>query len=174
MGGRDFSPHVAYIAIGSNLGDRIAFCREAVHQLQMAVLIKKVSSLYETAPVDYFNQGWFYNAVIEIETPLPPHQLLDACQLIEHKMGKKIEIPKGPRTIDLDLLFYDQAIIHEAGLTVPHPALPHRRFVLVPLSEIAPKLNHPTLQKTVPCLLSQLQEDEQIQKRYPPGWEGDL
>ncbi len=174
MGGRDFPPHVAYIAIGSNLGDRISFCREALHQLQRAVLIKKVSSLYETEPVDYGNQGWFYNAVIEIETPLSPRRLLDVCQLIEQKMGKKIEIPKGPRTIDLDLLFYNQVIIHDEGLTVPHPAIPHRRFVLVPLSEIAPQLNHPTLQKTATVLLSQLKQGETVQQRYPAGWEGGL
>lgn len=166
-------PAVAYIGIGSNRGDREAFCREAVNRLaaRSTVRIKKVSSLYETEPMEYLNQDRFYNAVVEIETALSPLQLLKHCQKIENQLGKKIDIPKGPRTIDLDLLFYNQRRLNRPGLILPHPAAALRPFVLVPLSEIAPDFLHPLLHQTASALLGRLPACIQIEKKIGPGWE---
>ncbi len=156
----------AFIGIGSNIGDRLTSCREAVRRLgsKPGLRIKKVSSLYETDPVDYLEQNRFYNAVIAIETSLSPGALLERCQEIEHQLGKKIVIPKGPRIIDLDLLLYDDRIINEPGLQVPHPAIPDRAFVLVPLTEIAPDFIHPALHTSVAETLRRLNVET-----FPPG-----
>ena len=164
---------VAYIGIGSNQGDRGAFCREAVDRIgtKSTVRIKKVSSLYETEPMEYLDQDWFYNAVIEIETSLSPLPLLRHCQKIENALGKKIAIPKGPRTIDLDLLFYDQKVMSRPGLTLPHPAAAMRPFVLMPLSEIAPDFVHPVLRQTASRLLAGLSNRIRLEKKKGPGWE---
>lgn len=174
------TPPPAFIGIGSNLGDRLAFCREAIRRLGSAsgIRIKKVSSLYESDPVGYLEQNRFYNAVVAVETSLPPRSLLAACQAIEQSLAKKILIPKGPRTIDLDLLFYDQQIIDEPELQIPHPAISNRAFVLVPLSEIAPDLIHPALHLTAAALLHRLEVETSrrdtstgIEKIASSGWE---
>ena len=169
---------VAFIGIGSNVGDRLALCREAVGLLEAGLpgsspagRIKKVSSLYETEPMDYLDQEWFYNAVVEIETALAPLQLLKQCQKIETRLGKKIEIPKGPRTIDLDLLFYDRKIIDRPGLILPHPAAASRPFVLVPLAEIAPEFIDPRSGETASALLGRLASGIKVVKKQGPGWE---
>jgi 2-amino-4-hydroxy-6-hydroxymethyldihydropteridine diphosphokinase len=177
-GPRPLTP--VFIGIGSNVGDRLASCREAVRRVGSTpgVRIKKISSLYETEPVDYLEQNRFYNAVIAIETSLSPGALLKSCQAIEHRLGKKILIPKGPRTIDLDLLFYDGEIIDEPGLQIPHPALCDRAFVLIPLTEIAPDFIHPALHTSVTQILRRLNTETSrrnistgIEKIAPPGWE---
>jgi 2-amino-4-hydroxy-6-hydroxymethyldihydropteridine diphosphokinase len=166
-----------FIGIGSNRGDRLAFCREALHRLEAdrlgtksTVRIKKVSSLYETEPMEYLDQDWFYNAVVEIETSVSPLQLLRQCQRIENRLGKRIEISKGPRTIDLDLLFYHQTVMSRTELTLPHPAAAMRPFVLIPLAEIAPDFIHPLLRQSVSTLASRT-TDLKIVKRMEPGWE---
>ncbi|MDC4225122.1 MAG: 2-amino-4-hydroxy-6-hydroxymethyldihydropteridine diphosphokinase [Candidatus Manganitrophus sp.] len=172
-------PAVAFIGIGSNIGDRLTFCREAVGRLgsNPTIRVKNVSSLYETDPVDYLEQNRFYNAVIAIETPLSPGSLLMECREIERQLGKKILIAKGPRIIDLDLLFYDDRIIKEPGLQIPHPAIPDRAFVLTPLVELAPDFIHPALRVSVEDLLHQVQTSRRdvstagIKKIAPPGWE---
>ncbi len=171
----------AFIGIGSNLGDRLAFCREAVSRLGVipTVRINKVSSLYETEPVDFIEQPCFYNAVIEVETTLSPHRLLLLCQEIERGLGKKIEIPKGPRTIDLDLLLYDRSVVDEPGLILPHPSLPDRPFVLIPLTEIAPDVVHPVLGETAEGLRQRIKSTSAkaasdpagVKKIAEPGWE---
>ncbi|HZR47698.1 MAG TPA: 2-amino-4-hydroxy-6-hydroxymethyldihydropteridine diphosphokinase [Candidatus Manganitrophaceae bacterium] len=175
---RPAGPRVAYVGIGSNQGDRLALCREALRLLEAgrpgaksAVRIKKISSLYETEPMEYLDQDRFYNAVVEIETTLPPLRLLKQCQKIENRLGKKIEIPKGPRTIDLDLLFYDQKIIDRPGLILPHPAAASRPFVLVPLAEIAPGFLDPRSGESASALLGRLPSGFQIVKKHAPGWE---
>jgi 2-amino-4-hydroxy-6-hydroxymethyldihydropteridine diphosphokinase len=173
-------PLPAFIGIGSNIGDLLAFCREAVRRLGSTpgIRLKKISSLYETAPVDYLEQSRFYNAVVAVETTLSPDALLKSCQEIERRLGKKILIPKGPRTIDLDLLFYDGQIIDEPGLQIPHPALSDRTFVLVPLDEIAPDFIHPALHTSVSEILRRLNVEmsrrdisTEIEKIAGPGWE---
>lgn len=163
----------AFIGIGSNLGDRLALCREAIRRLgsEQAARIVKTSSLYETEPVGYLQQDRFYNAVVEIETSLAPYPLLERCQKIEEALGKKISIPKGPRTIDLDLLFYGQSVIDAPGLTLPHPALSDRAFVLIPLAEIAPHWIHPLLRLSAVELLKRIGTPSGIERIAEPGWE---
>lgn len=168
--------HLVYIGIGSNKGDAAASCRGAVQRLasEDCISITKVSSLYETAPMCVLDQDWFYNAVIEIETTLSPHQLLDCSQKIENQIGKKIVIPKGPREIDLDILFYDQEVIDEPDLIIPHPSIPLRRFVLVPMVEIASGMRHPVLGQSVESLLKKLNKENNssVMKKEDSGWEG--
>ncbi|MBI3802400.1 MAG: 2-amino-4-hydroxy-6-hydroxymethyldihydropteridine diphosphokinase [Nitrospirae bacterium] len=172
----------AFIGVGSNLGDRLLFCREAVQRLDAtpSVRIIHLSSLYESDPVDYLPQGRFYNAVVEIETSLSPRDLLAACQEIERHLGKRVEIPKGPRTIDLDLLCYrpsdpldlsHHGVLEEPGLTLPHPALPDRLFVLLPLAEIAPQWTHPRLHLSAVALLDRLKTPSGVERIAGPGWE---
>ncbi|HIE64686.1 MAG: 2-amino-4-hydroxy-6-hydroxymethyldihydropteridine diphosphokinase [Nitrospira sp.] len=167
--------HLAYIGIGSNKEDAAASCRRAVQRLASVdhIWITKVSSLYETAPMCILDQNWFYNAVIEIETSLSPHQLLDCSQTIESQIGKKIVIPKGPREIDLDILFYDQEVINEPDLIIPHPSIPLRRFVLVPMVEIASGMRHPVRGQSVESLLKKLnkENDFMVIKKEDSGWE---
>ncbi|MCG3116684.1 MAG: 2-amino-4-hydroxy-6-hydroxymethyldihydropteridine diphosphokinase [Candidatus Manganitrophus sp. SA1] len=173
-------PVSAFIGIGSNLGDRLASCREAVRRLGSTpgIRIKKISSLYETDPVDYLEQDRFYNAVVAVETSLSPDALLKECQEIERQLGKTILIPKGPRTIDLDLLFYHDQILNAPGLQIPHPAISNRAFVLVPLTEIAPDFIHPALHTSVAETLRRLNVETsrrdistKIERIAPPGWE---
>lgn len=144
-----------YLSLGSNLGDRAANLERAVEALpENGVRVLRRSSIYETEPVDFLAQPWFLNCVVEAETSLDPRQLLEALQLIERGFGSKKLVPRGPRIIDLDILFYEDAVIHEAGMDIPHPRLAERRFVLVPLVELAPEFGHPVLCKTAAELLA--------------------
>ena len=134
-----------YLALGSNIGDREAHLREAVRLLaQFAVHISKLSSIYETEPVDYLEQPWFLNAVLQAQTDLPAAQLLAILRQIESQMGSKKAFSKGPRLIDLDILLYGNDSIDTPDLQVPHPRMLLRNFVLAPLAEIAPTLRHPS------------------------------
>lgn len=136
--------NTAFIALGSNIGSRKSYLDEAIGLLkEKGAQIKRVSSIYETAPVGYAAQGDFLNLVISIETNLDMLPLLDACQEIESELGRKRTIKNGPRTVDLDILFYNEEQIDSARLIVPHPRLHERAFVLVPLYEIAPNLKMP-------------------------------
>ncbi|MFQ5587762.1 MAG: 2-amino-4-hydroxy-6-hydroxymethyldihydropteridine diphosphokinase [Nitrospiria bacterium] len=167
--------NTVFIGIGSNMGDRLGFCRKAVSALRdhAAVRVIRVSSLYESDPVDFLEQGRFFNAVLTIETRLSPQSLLHCCQGIETSLGKKIDIPKGPRTIDLDLLFYNDLIMDAPELILPHPGAAHRAFVLVPLLEIAPRFTHPRLSQTAHELLAGLERVGKtgVEKYLGPGWE---
>jgi len=148
----------AYLALGSNLGDREANLRDAVRRLDADDLrITRRSSLYETAPRELLDQPWFLNAAIEIETSLFPLQLLARVRAIERAMGRRREVPKGPRNIDIDILFYARAIIATTELKVPHPRLGKRRFVLEPLEEIAPDFRDPVTGKTAQEMLAALE-----------------
>ena len=129
----------AYIGVGSNVGDRIAFCRRVVQALGATpgISLRAVSSLYETSPVGGPPQRSFINLVAEIETELEPHELLEACKAIEHRLGREVtDIRWGPRVADLDVLIFGEEKLNEPELEIPHPRLTTRRFVLVPLLEI--------------------------------------
>jgi len=140
----------AYLSLGSNVGDREKNLRVAIDALPHAgVAIAKVSSFYETEPVDFLDQPWFLNCVVEAETHFDPFMLLRALREIETKMGSKKLVAKGPRLIDMDILLYGSETIDTPDLQVPHPRMHLRRFVLVPLAEIAPSLRHPSWAKTI-------------------------
>lgn len=157
--------HRVYIGMGSNLPSRVGTPQEtllaAVRALGGLGELVAQSSLYETAPVDYTDQPRFVNAVTCVETRLEPEDLLDALLEIERRFGRDraTSIPKGPRSLDLDLLLFDDAVIRTERLTVPHPELARRRFVLAPLVELAPGLRHPQGKQTMAELLASLPEE---------------
>jgi 2-amino-4-hydroxy-6-hydroxymethyldihydropteridine diphosphokinase len=147
--------------------------REAVCRLAATpqVELERVSSLYETAPVGGpAGQGPFLNAVVAVHTGLPPESLLRACRQIERDLGRVRGERFGPRTIDVDVLLYADRIIETAALTLPHPRLHERRFVLVPLAEIAPGLHHPALGQSMSTLLTALPEAEEARPIAGPDW----
>ena len=159
-------PHRAYIGIGSNLGDRRANCREARQRIEQLAntRVLKESSLYESEPHGDA-KTWFANSVIEIETELSAPDLLKRLKAIETTMGRKRVRGKrwGSRIIDLDILLFDMEKIEKRNLKVPHPELPNRRFVLVPLSELAPQLIHPGLNLSISMLLATCKDTKKVQ-----------
>ena len=148
--------HIVYISLGSNLGDRAAQIQDAVERLQAIGRVLKLSPLYETSPVEFNDQPWFLNAVVCIETRLDPERLMTLLLDIERAMGRERTRPKGPRSIDLDILLYDDREFHSAAVDIPHPSLHQRRFVLIPLADIAPSIQHPTLHLTPLEMLARL------------------
>jgi 2-amino-4-hydroxy-6-hydroxymethyldihydropteridine diphosphokinase len=152
----------AYIGLGSNLGDKQANCRTAIALLAKSGRVVRVSSLYCTEPMGYREQDDFVNAVVEIETGLSPDELLDQCRGIEKELGRVRTIRWGPRTIDVDILLYGTEMIETPELTIPHPLLHTRRFVLVPLCEIAPQAFNPKLRKTASDLLLDLPDHQRV------------
>lgn len=156
----------AYIGIGSNIGKKIENCKKAIELLKENPQIKiaKISDFYETEPVGYKEQEWFVNCAIEIETDLNPQPLLLLCHTIESELGRERKIKYGPRIIDLDILLYNNDIIDTTELKIPHPEMHKRRFVLEPLSDIAPDAVHPVLKKTIVELLESLTEKVAINK----------
>ncbi len=160
----------AYLSLGSNLGDREANLREAVGQLSELGEVTARSSLYESEPVDLVEQPWFLNAVIALRTNLQPGELLREILLLESSLGRVRTRPKGPRKIDIDILLYDGTVVQERGLTVPHPAMHERMFVLAPLAEIAPELEHPVLHRKICDLQRNLSAKRQTVRRLHAPW----
>ena len=152
----NYKNSLVYIGLGSNMGDSNHTIKEAIEQIiafDNIKLIKK-SNIMETKPVDYLQQNNFLNQIILIETTLSPNKLLNKLQSIEKKLGKNIKIPKGPRTIDLDILLIDDKIINEDNLTIPHPEIKNRNFILEHLIELNNKLRDPHTQKTYKEILT--------------------
>jgi 2-amino-4-hydroxy-6-hydroxymethyldihydropteridine diphosphokinase len=162
-----------YVGLGANLGNRAANLAMALRYLSSLARIDAVSSLYETAPLGEQPQPPFYNAVCGVSTGLSPEALLDYLKRVEFEIGRRPAERWAPRAIDLDLLLYGDRVIDTPALVVPHPRLPERAFVLVPLAEIAPDAMHPVLGRTAREMLSGLSESDVsgVTKVEPPGWE---
>jgi 2-amino-4-hydroxy-6-hydroxymethyldihydropteridine diphosphokinase len=158
-----------YLGLGSNLGDRRLNLAQALELLSRQAEIEQVSSIYETEPVGFKEQPLFLNAVCRITTRLSPKQLLSLLKKIEADSGRIPSFPDAPRPIDIDILFYDNRVITSQSLTIPHPRLAHRAFVLVPLAEIAPQLTLPENGKTITEQLSNLESTEGVRKWAEAG-----
>jgi 2-amino-4-hydroxy-6-hydroxymethyldihydropteridine diphosphokinase len=159
-----------YLSLGSNLGDRAANLERAIDALPgIGVRVLRRSFIYETEPVDFLDQPWFLNCVVEAKTQLAPRHLLEGLQTIEQLLGSKKLVPRGPRIIDLNIIFYEAEVVHEAGLEIPHPRMAERRFVLVPLNELSPEFRHPILQKTIADLLSATKDCSEVRVLREPG-----
>jgi 2-amino-4-hydroxy-6-hydroxymethyldihydropteridine diphosphokinase len=157
--------HIAYISVGSNIGDKIQNCRNGIKNLCASgdSNIINQSRFYRTSPVDYEDQDWFVNAVVKIETSLDPRTLLNEIQRVQADAGRKSDpIRFGPRILDLDIIFYDHAVINLDGLEIPHPRMHKRRFVLQPMCDIDPFIIHPVLTKNMHSLLEALDDKEQL------------
>lgn len=157
----------AFIGIGSNLGSPAENCKKAIRLLNASPDIEVVteSSLYESEPVGKTDQNWFVNAAVAIKTSLTPETLLDAILKIEKDLGRERREKWGPRIIDLDLLAYEDRVIHSNSLILPHPEMTKRRFVLLPLSEFAGDYLHPVKNKTIADLLKELPEYPEVRKK---------
>lgn len=141
--------HIVYLALGTNLGDRLANLKQAIASLSPQLDVKTKSQVYETPPWGYEDQPKFLNQVIKAKTYLEPESLLKHLKRLEAALGRKTSFPNGPRLIDLDILFYDDLIVNQPSLVIPHPRVHERGFVLLPLMDIAPDLVHPGNKKTV-------------------------
>jgi 2-amino-4-hydroxy-6-hydroxymethyldihydropteridine diphosphokinase len=148
-----------YLSLGSNVGDRAANLNRAIERMSALGKVKAVSSFYETEPVEFAAQPWFLNCVVELDTEKMPRQLLAGMLDIEKEMGRRRVQKKGPRTLDIDILLFGNSIVKAKGLTIPHPAMHERRFVLEPLAEIAPEERHPVFKRTV----------RELRDALPPG-----
>lgn len=161
-----------FIGFGSNVGDRVDFCDRAVTLLSLLPhsRLTGVSLLYETEPVRDATDpgdGWFLNGVVQIETDITPRSLLATLQEIERSLGRDEDNRSGPRTIDLDILFYGERVIKEPGMTIPHPRLHNRRFALTPLNELDPLWVHPVLKQSVARLLEHVKDHAHVQPLFP-------
>ena len=156
--------HHVYLSLGSNIGDREHHLREAIARLETVGKVTSVSSFYETEPVEVTDQALFLNCVLAMETSLSPSELMPQLLEIERNLGRERIQKKGPRTIDIDILLVDDLVVDSPSLTIPHPAMAERRFVLEPLAEIAPDATHPVLRKTARDLLNGLPPGQKVWK----------
>lgn len=157
-------PCLAYLSLGSNVGSREKNLREAIQRLETLGRVTEVSSFYETEPVEFTEQPWFLNCAVGLETEQPASELMRDILAIEREMGRQRLQKKGPRIIDIDILLFGDEIVNTQLLTIPHPAMADRRFVLEPLAEIADQARHPVLKKTIGELLEALPEGQAVRK----------
>ena len=163
--------HTAYIGIGSNLESPAENCLKAVERLNThpnLTLIAR-SSLYQSEPFGFTDQDWFVNSVVQLTTSLSPEELLRACLSIEQAMGRTRTKKWGPRIIDLDILFYDDLILNQEGLEIPHSGIAERSFVLAPMNEIAAEFIHPKLKKPIQTLLMEIPNPQQVNRLSSDG-----
>jgi 2-amino-4-hydroxy-6-hydroxymethyldihydropteridine diphosphokinase len=170
-------PNLAYLSLGSNVGDREAHLRDALARLGAASRVVAVSSFYETEPVEFTSQPWFLNCAVALETSQTPQQLMTTILGIEEEMGRRRVQKKGPRSIDIDILIFvtgetvtgemQDTFADSKELTIPHPAMHQRRFVLEPLAELAPDVVHPVFKKTIRELHDALAEGQVVRKQKP-------
>jgi len=156
---------IVYLSLGSNLGDRQANLRAALDGLVELGTVQAVSSFYETEPVGLTAQPWFLNCAVKLDTEKMPRQLIAGVLNLEREMGRQRKQKNGPRIIDIDILLFGTSVIEAVGLTVPHPRLHERRFVLEPLAEIAPEVRHPVLKRTVRELRDSLSPGQTVRRR---------
>jgi 2-amino-4-hydroxy-6-hydroxymethyldihydropteridine diphosphokinase len=162
-------PNLVYLSLGSNVGDREAHLRDALARLGAAGRVVAISSFYETEPVEFTSQPWFLNCAVALETTETPRELMTKILRIEEKMGRRRVQKKGPRSIDIDILMFlvagsEDTILDSKELTIPHPAMHQRRFVLEPLAEIAPNVIHPIFKKTISELRDALPPGQAVRK----------
>ena len=162
---------IVYLSLGSNLGDREANLRTAIDRLKNKDIGNPVavSSFYETEPVEVTSQPWFLNCAIKLDTEKMPRQLISAILALEQEMGRQRKQKKAPRTIDIDILLFGSSIIEIPSLTVPHPGMHERRFVLEPLAEIAPDARHPVFKRTIRELRDALPAGQTVRKVWSRG-----
>ncbi|HEV2615287.1 MAG TPA: 2-amino-4-hydroxy-6-hydroxymethyldihydropteridine diphosphokinase [Candidatus Acidoferrales bacterium] len=157
-----------YLSLGSNVGDREKYLAAAINALGAhGIRVTRRSSIYATEPVDFVTQSWFLNCAVEAETDLMPRQLLRAIRQIENEIGRRRLVRSGPRVIDLDILLYGSSVVRTPELEIPHPRMAERRFVLVPLTEVAPAIRHPVKNKTVAELLAETSDRSAVRLWKP-------
>lgn len=156
--------NTVYLSLGSNIGDHVANLNTAVDRLRRVGKVLRVSAFYETEPVEFTAQPWFLNCAVELDIEKTPQELMAGILEIEQQMGRSRTQKKGPRSIDIDILLFGDSIVETKGLTIPHPALHERRFVLQPLAEIAPDVSHPKLKQTIRELRDALPPGQAVRK----------
>jgi 2-amino-4-hydroxy-6-hydroxymethyldihydropteridine diphosphokinase len=155
---------IVYLSLGSNVGDRAENLNAAIERLRAFGEVVAVSSFYETEPVEFTAQPWFVNCAVAVSTEKAPRELLAGILEIEQKLGRRRGQKKGPRIIDIDVLLFGDAIVEDSGLTIPHPAMHERRFVLEPLAEIAPDVRHPVFKRAIKVLRDALPPGQAVGK----------
>ncbi len=157
--------HECYLSLGSNLGDRLSHLRTGIRILRSGgMMVESISTLYETEPIDMVCADHFFNLALKVKTSLSPEEMLGLCLAVEQELGRSRKSKSDPRVFDADILLYDDLIIKSERLTIPHPRMHARRFVLVPLAEIAPDLLHPVFKKSVTELLDECADDSKVVK----------
>jgi len=156
--------HIAYLSIGSNLGDTVLNCEKSIDLLDNSdkISVSEISGFYKTEPMDFLDQNFFVNLAVKINTSLKPDELLHVLQYLQEKMGQgEKEIRFGPRIIDYDIIFYDRLILSSDHLEIPHPRMHLRKFVLQPLCDIAPDFKHPESSSPLHVLLNEISDENQ-------------